>query len=201
MSCNLFSVTDSQGPGRPRSEQARAAVLAAALHLVARDGYPAVTVKGIAAEAGVGRQTVYRWWPTKADVVLEAVVDLAARAASPEASDDAVDDIHRALRANFALRIGQPAISGLMAEATHDREFAVRLQEQLLAPRRRFLRDLLTSGQARGQLGTGTDVDLVVDVVFGVMWYRVLSGHAPVDMALADQLADTVGTLLGPPSG
>jgi AcrR family transcriptional regulator len=101
---------------RPR-EQAKAAVLTAALRLVVREGCPAVTVKGIAEEAGVGRQTVYRWWSTKADVVVEAVADLAARASRPTPTDDTVADIRRNLRSNFAPRDAGPAISGLMADA------------------------------------------------------------------------------------
>lgn len=77
-------------------------MLTAALRLVVREGCPAVTVKGIAEEAGVGRQTVYRWWSTKADVVVEAVADLAARASRPTPTDDTVADIRRNLRSNFA---------------------------------------------------------------------------------------------------
>ena len=62
----------TRGPGRPRSEPARRAILAAATHLVGREGYGRVTMEAIAREAGVSKQTVYRWWPTKAAIVLEA---------------------------------------------------------------------------------------------------------------------------------
>jgi AcrR family transcriptional regulator len=186
--------------GRPRSEHARSAALAAAVALVERDGYPAVTVKGIAEAAGIGRQTVYRWWPTKADVLLEAVIEISAEHAEPDPTGDAVADLRTMLRATFALtgRAG-PVIAGLMAEATHDRAFAERLQERLLARRRAVLRAILAAGQHAGQLGHGIPLDLAVDLVFGTMWYRVLSGHAPVDQHLADQLSTTVSTLLGPP--
>lgn len=173
-------------------------MLAAALRLVARDGYPAATIKGIAAEAGVGRQTVYRWWPAKADVVLDAIVDLAARRTRPELTGETVGDIRRFLRATFSQRIAGPAITGLMAEATNDEVFAEKFQRLLLAPRRQVLRDMIVAGQERGRVGRGYDVDLAVDIVFGIMWYRVLSGHAPVDETLADQLTDTLARLLGP---
>lgn len=194
MSCNLVFVI-----GRPRSEQAKDAVLAAALQLVARDGYPDVTIKAIATAAGVGRQTVYRWWPTKADVVLDAVVDLATRISTPAPTGDALDDVRRTLHATFTTEQARRAIIGLMAEATHDEAFAQRFQLLLLAPRRAVVRDLLRTGQRAGQVGDGYDIDLAVDIVFGVMWYRVLSGHAPVNVALADQLTDTLGRLLGTP--
>src|ERR1700721_1177340 len=61
-----------RAPGRPRSETSRQAILSAALSLASEDGYAHATIDGIAARAGVGKQTIYRWWPTKADVVLEA---------------------------------------------------------------------------------------------------------------------------------
>lgn len=195
VSCNLLSMTGT--PGRPRSEQARAAVLAATLRLVAEQGYPAATIKAVAAAAGVGRQTVYRWWPTKADLVLEAVVDQARRHTTPPPTGDAIADVRRTLQATFTLQNARPAVTGLMAEATNDRDFAVRFQRELLAPRRALVRDLLLAGQRRGQIGADYDVDLAVDIVFGVMWYRALSGHAPVDATLADRLTDTLERLLG----
>jgi AcrR family transcriptional regulator len=197
VSCNVVDVTDRTGPGRPRSAEVRTTVLAAALGLVERDGYPAVTMKAIAEAAGVGRQTVYRWWPTKADVVLEALVDLAERRSRPARTGRAVADLCATLRATFAQVGARPAMTGLMAEATHDRGFAARLQAQLLAPRRAVVREILAAGQASGQLGAGVGLDLATDIVFGVMWYRVLSGHAPVDQGLADDLTATVTRLLG----
>lgn len=200
MSCKVTCMTGNR-PGRPRSERARSAVLDAALRLVARDGYPAATIKDIAAEAGVGRQTVYRWWQTKADILLEAVVELSIRETEPPTTGDAVADLRAILHATFAQRGALPTITGLMAESTHDPEFADRLQERLLARRRRIVRAILAAGQESGQLGTGIDLDLAVDIVFGVMWYRALSGHAVIDGHLADELTDTVTRLMGPGLG
>ena len=89
--------------GRPRSEQARRAILDTAVRLTMRDGYQAVTIKGIAEEAGVGRQTVYRWWTTKAALVLEAVGELAERAGRPAPTGDAEHDLRALLCASFRL--------------------------------------------------------------------------------------------------
>jgi AcrR family transcriptional regulator len=198
LSCKVARVTGTLG--RPRSQEARRAILDAAVRLTMRDGYQAVTIKGVAEEAGVGRQTIYRWWTTKAALVLEAIRDLAERAGRPAPTGDAVHDLRALLRASFRLvPTAAPAITGMMAESTHDAEFAAVLQDGLLAPRRAIVREILEAGQARGQLGRGASLDLAVDLVWGTMWYRVLSRHAPVDERLAEELADAVVALLGPP--
>jgi AcrR family transcriptional regulator len=187
--------------GRPRSEEARRAILDAAVRLTMRDGYQAVTIKAVAEEAGVGRQTIYRWWTTKAALVLEAIRELAERAGRPAPTGDAEHDLRALLRASFKLSpAAGPAISGMMAESTHDPEFAEVLQEGLLAPRRAIVREILAAGQRSGQLGDGASLDLAVDLVWGTMWYRTLSRHAPVDERLAEELAAAVIRLLGRPA-
>jgi len=185
--------------GRPRSEPARRAVLDAAMRLVARDGYQGVTIKGIAEEAGVGRQTVYRWWNSKGAIMLEAIADYAWHTAQPEPTDDPLHDLRQVLRGSFSLSpVAGPIISGLMADATHDPEFLAKLQHDLLARRRALVRDTLGRAQRAGQIGAGADLALVTDMIWGTMWYRILSRHAPVDEALADELTEAVVRLLGP---
>ncbi len=198
MSCKVDRVTATLG--RPRSEESRRAILDTTLRLTVRDGYQALTIKAVAQEAGVGRQTIYRWWPTKAALVLEAIRELAERAARPEPTGDAVHDLRALLRASFRLApsVGS-AISGMMAEAQHDPEFAEVLQQGLLAPRREIVRAILADGQRAGQLGRDTSLDLAVDLVWGTMWYRTLSRHAPVDERLAEELSEAVFRLLGRP--
>ena len=188
--------------GRPRSDQARAAILSAALRLAARDGYPAVTILGIAGEAGVGRQTIYRWWPTKAAILLEANTENTLPAISPAPTGDTRSDLRAVLRASFVLApVVGSVITGLMAESTHDSQFAAELQEQLLVPRRELVRAILAGGQASGQIGDGIELDLAVDLAWGTMWYRTLSKHAPVNEALADDLTEAIMRLAGPGTG
>lgn len=199
MSSKVGTMEQTPAPGRPRSEPARRAVLDAALRLARRDGYPAVTIKGIAEEAGVGRQTVYRWWNSKAAVLLEAIADLARPIAQPEPTDDPVHDLRQVLRGSFSLSpVAGPIISGLMADATHDPDVLAHLQTELLAQRRALVRGILERAQHDGLVGHGADLSLVTDMIWGTMWYRVLSRHAPVDEAVADELTDAVLRLLGP---
>ncbi|ETK32155.1 TetR/AcrR family transcriptional regulator [Microbispora sp. ATCC PTA-5024] len=164
--------------GRPRSEDARRSILRAALRLCERDGYRNVTLKGIAEEAGTGRQTVYRWWRTKAEVFLEAMTDVVAEKLPPLPKD-----LEEFLRDTFALTDGVAGqvVVGLMAEAQSDEALAARLRAELIGPRRAALRQVILDGGPP----RGADPELLVDMVFGTMWYRLLNRHAPVDAALA----------------
>jgi AcrR family transcriptional regulator len=116
--------------GRPRDERARQAILAATRDLLLADGYGALTVEGIARRAGVGRQTVYRWWPTKADVALEAMNAQAEL-------EIAATELAGFLRETFTVAPRYvPALSGLMAHAQLDPAFAARFQAEFLDRRR-----------------------------------------------------------------
>lgn len=109
--------------GRPRSEQAREAVLHAVDDLVVEIGYGAVTLKGIAERAGVSRQTVYRWWSTKAEILLEASVIDAQKELSTAARDDATEDLGDYLDALVRFLTTSPAgtaYRALLGEAQHD---------------------------------------------------------------------------------
>ncbi|WUH90523.1 TetR/AcrR family transcriptional regulator [Streptomyces sp. NBC_00433] len=189
--------------GRPRSETARRAVLDAALELCQSGGYQGLTMKGIAETAGVGRQTVYRWWPAKQDVLIDALRDLGLRKAEhldPE-TGDTLRDVRTLLDATFTLTtsLTGEALVGLMAEAQHDPALSHRLQATVIGPRRQALRALLARGVADGALSDeAASLDLAVDFAFGTMWYRLISQHAPVDTGLAEQITAALATLLRP---
>ncbi|MEU7766946.1 TetR/AcrR family transcriptional regulator [Nocardia sp. NPDC049190] len=188
--------------GRPRSAEARRAILRVALELCERDGYQDLTIKAIADAAGVGRQTVYRWWPDKASVLMEALTDLAAEHAALQVSADSAQilaDIERLLTATyeFARVVTGEALIGLMADAQRDSALSKRLQDTVIGPRRAALRSMLRQGVEAGDLVETVSLDLVVDFAFGVMWYRLLSRHAPVGAALAGEVAAGIAAMLG----
>jgi AcrR family transcriptional regulator len=179
--------------GRPRSADSRRAILHAALELCERDGYQDLTIKAIADMAGVGRQTVYRWWPDKASVLLEALVELADEHRAlqvPRASVHVLTDVERLLTTVYELAkdVTGQALVGLMADAQRDPALSNRLQEAVIGPRRAALRALLQRGVDSGELVATVPLDLVVDFAFGAMWYRLLSHHAPVGAALAREV-------------
>jgi AcrR family transcriptional regulator len=197
-------MTEAVPRGRPRSETARRAVLDAALQLCQRDGFQGLTIKAIAETAGVGRQTVYRWWPTKEAVLLDALRDVGLRESRRLAPDsgDTLLDVESLLAATFALtqQLTGKAIVGLMAESQHDPGLSARLQGTVIGPRRLALREILARGVERGDLSDSeVPLDLAVDFAFGTMWYRLLSHHAPVDAELAGQLTAALRKMLSPP--
>src|SRR5882757_2849770 len=198
--CKVAFMDEKPARGRPRSETARRAVLDAALQLCQSGGYQALTMKAIAETAGVGRQTVYRWWPAKQDVLLDALRDLRMRKAEHLDPDtgDTLHDVRTLLSATFTLtdRLTGNALIGLIAEAQHDPGLSQRLQATVIGPRRQALRETLARGVARGELTESVPLDLAVDFAFGTMWYRLISRHAPVDSALAEQITAALAMLL-----
>jgi AcrR family transcriptional regulator len=188
--------------GRPRSEEARRAILDTALRLCHRDGYQQLTIKALAGEAGVGRQTVYRWWPDKAQVLLDALIDLRERELPQRLREtgDTLRDVEHVLAVTFELThksTGQ-ALIGLMADAQSDSDLSRRLQGTLIGPRRDGLRAILQRGVDAGELTEAVPLPLVVDFAFGTMWYRMLSRHAPLDGNLAREITGAIARMLAP---
>lgn len=180
--------------GRPRSQHARQAILDAALNLLERDGYRAVTIEAIAAQAGVGKPTIYRWWSSKAAVVLDAFVTR-ARAQIPAPQRGSLrEDLREFLETAFrTLDTGAaPIVRGLMAEAQTDPTFRQAFWDIFISARRGALAEVLERGVQRGEIPEDTDVDFLIDAIYGPMWYRLLVQHAPVDAAFAHQLVDLV---------
>jgi AcrR family transcriptional regulator len=187
----------SRGPGRPRSESARQAILAATTQLIGRDGYGRVTMEAIAREAGVSKQTLYRWWPTKAAIVLEALNEGAAAIAPVADTGSLSTDVRVFLRRTVAGAGGRNArlLAALMAAAQLDDAFAESFRTGFLARRRQTLRELLEQGHSRGEVTSSADLDFLVELAFAALWYRILARHQPLNRRFADKLADVVLTL------
>jgi len=185
-------VTGDRRPGRPRSEESRGAVLAAAMEGLREHGFAALTVEGIAARAGVGKQTIYRWWPSKADVVLDALLDRVEERIPVPDEGSLSADLAAFLTATFRESHHRPVLVGLMAQALLDPVFARAFRERFLFSRRAVLRELLDRAVARGEIAEGVDPELLVDTVYGVLWYRMMLDHAPLDEEAGRQLAELV---------
>ncbi|BBA99352.1 putative TetR family transcriptional regulator [Actinacidiphila reveromycinica] len=185
-------MTGERRPGRPRSEAARQAILGAAVAELKERGYAALTVEGIAARAGVGKQTIYRWWPSKADVVLTALLDLSQTTVTVPDLGSLSDDLMGFLADTFRQSGQRPVLVGLMAQALLDPVFADAFRDRFLFRRRAVLREILERAAARGEIAPGVELELLIDVVYGVLWYRLLLDHAPLDEQAGRRLADLV---------
>ncbi len=174
--------------GRPRSEVAREAILRTALDIVRERGFEQLTADGLAAAAGVGKQTIYRWWSSLGEVVLEATREFARQVTAPE-TGSLEGDLAALLTNTFRYSRGpsstRVALRGLMAQAQLDPELAPKFAA-FIEERRSVLRGVMLRHVPADR---GDDIEAAVDMMFGAMWYRMLVGHAPLDAAFARTLA------------
>ncbi len=184
-------MTDHPRPGRKRSEESRTAILAATLELAAEVGYAGLTIEGIAARSGAGKQTIYRWWPSKADVLLDALATKAdLRVPIPDEGTFAAD-LDLFLKRTFELGAKKQVADGLralMAQAQIDPEFGARFRTEFLFRRRDALGEIVERAGERGELPEGVTTSTVIDIVFGVLWYRLLATLEPPSPGLAEEL-------------
>jgi AcrR family transcriptional regulator len=180
--------------GRPRSEDSHEAILDAVVALLEQEGYGALTIESVARQAGVGKQTIYRWWKSKAELVLEAYANHAASKLPMPDKDSLRADLEWFFCAAFKrlTDISGPTMRGLMADAVYDPEFLEILREVLIAKRRAVLCQVLARGRARGELRPDADLDVMSDLLLGALWYRLLVQHARLDSRFAKQLVASV---------
>jgi AcrR family transcriptional regulator len=193
--------------GRPRSERARAAILAAASAILAEQGLREMTVDDVAERAGVSKATIYRWWKSKAELALDAFVgDVRARVPVPDTGSLA-GDLRARLRATvrtYARPPLRPVLTALVGEAQFDPAFAEMLRQHVVRPLREGSRDVFRRAIERGEIPVGAPFDLALDMAVGAIYYRLLLGTGPIDVRLADQAVDLVLAALrtpGPSSG
>jgi len=180
--------------GRPRSEKARTAILDAATELLLEQGLEAVSMDEVAELAG--KATIYRWWPSKETLALDALYHEWATA-QPEPPDTGSlrTDLLALLRPWIRRVRSRPygrVVAELVAEAQTDPEFASIYHARFVAPRREPARALVRRAIDRGELLPDIDVDLALDLVYGPLYHRLLHGHAPLDERFLRDLVDTV---------
>jgi AcrR family transcriptional regulator len=177
--------------GRRRNEAARDAILNAAYRLLSDPATEVLTIDSIAAEAGVGRQTIYRWWPSKGAVLADALARH-ARVVVPERDTGSfTGDLAAFLIDSFAGLADEGLASRLrqIVATSQQDEHVAHVLAEFTAARRAALRALLERGRASGELAPDADLDMLVDMAYGVLYYRLLVGHAPLDEKAARSLA------------
>src|SRR4051794_35779128 len=172
-----------------RSERARRAILDSALRLCRDRGYEGTTIEAIAAAAGVGKQTIYRWWPSKGAVIMEALNELGVRSAEFGDTDDVRADLRKQMTSVVRLLSDPefgPIYRGVIAATQSDTELSAALHERLIAPRVTACVERLRRGQRAGQLRPDADLETLVEVLYGPLYYRLLLPGRPLDVAQVD---------------
>ena len=178
--------------GRPRSQQSRAAVLRATSELMREVGLRAMTTEDIAARSGASKATIYKWWPNKYAVAVEAFLsEMAVESADPD-TGSAREDFRLALRGLIHFYTGENgrAYAQLVGEAQFDPKIGAELRDHLVGSRRELVRAIWDRGVARGELRADVDPEVAIDLIFGPAMYRLVAGHAPLDDTAAEAVVD-----------
>jgi AcrR family transcriptional regulator len=200
-------MSDAQPPkASRRSERSHQAILSAAVELVGELGYARLTIEAIAARAGVGKQTIYRWWPSKGAVVLDAFVALGGADQDTALPDtgDVEADLKAVLRATVQQlmdpRFDLPA-RALTSESQTDPALSKQYVDGVLRPHLEATKDRLRGAQRAGQVAKGVDLDIAVELFFGPLFHRWLLRTAPLSEAYAESVVALALAALRPPEG
>jgi AcrR family transcriptional regulator len=192
------------GRGRPRSQSARKAILDAAAHLLLAKGLSAVSMDAVAQRAGVSKATIYRWWPTKETLALDALyTEWSAVTPVPRDTGSLRGDLLALLRpwARLAGAKDKPygrVVAALLTEAQTDPKFADEYHSRVLEPRRAEARAVLQRAVDRGDIPAATKMEVALDLLYGPIYHRLLHGHAPVNDRFVRDVVDMVLTGLQP---
>jgi AcrR family transcriptional regulator len=184
--------------GRPRSESAHAAILQAARELIVEIGYAKLSMERVATRAGVGKQTVYRRWTSKAAMVADVVLDRFGPVdpAFPPYTEDIERDLRNWLHEQVRFLGSQENVAlarALLAAAADNLEDADALYQQINRPHREELVQRLWAAVEKGQLRENADLDAVADVISGAISFPLLAGSAAVpSIERADGLLDVI---------
>jgi AcrR family transcriptional regulator len=180
--------------GRPRNEEVRTKIIEAALALLEENGYAKVTCDAIAQRAGCGKATIYRWWPNKAAVVINAF----AESVLPELPNQKLsclrDYVSGHLQRFTRVLMGRNGriLAAVIAGAQDDPEVAEAFLAHWLRPRRAVSRRILAEYQNEGQLPPDYDIEIVLDAMYGPLHFRLMVRHEQLTPEYAAGLAKVI---------
>jgi len=180
--------------GRPRSQQARRAVLEATHALVAKGGYAAATIEAISARSGVAKTTIYRWWPNRPALVVDLLMEMAGKEVPPPAGPDPLGAIRTEMRGIAAAsdHLMGRLLTSLLGEAQHDPEIRAALLDGLFHPRTDATGKMIREAQKSGRLRKDLPAHVAVDLLVGPLFYRMFVRHQPLNDAFVSQVFRSV---------
>ena len=181
-------------PGRPRSEQARQAILRTTLKILGKNGFSDFKIEEVAAGASVGKATVYRWWPNKGALIADAFAGSTTRRLRFPDTGSVYTDMSQQMRQLikvFRSRRGR-IVSAILAAGQTDKDLIEAFRERFLWPRRREAYATLRRGIQRGELRKDLDPDLLLDSLYGPIYMRFLIQHDRLTPEFVDRLCTLV---------
>jgi len=180
--------------GRPRDIRTQKAILRATRQLLGKVGYSRLTIEGVAARSGAGKATIYRWWPSKGDLVLEAAEPEVAIGVVPDTGETR-GDLSVAIKqliGTFSNRLAAVVIFAAIATLDDDPAMARTFREKYVYPWRVSAAAAIRRGIERGDLPSDTDVELVLDIIVGTVFQRTLVMRDPRTEGLHEQMLRVV---------
>ncbi len=188
--------------GRPRNPATRTDALDAATSLIAAGGFGAVTMEAVARLAKVTKPTLYRYWSNREDLAMSALMRAGAPKTDVQPTKSAIDDLSRQLH-NVAQAFASPRgrnVALMVASADQDSELSKAFRNQVMLASREEGRTILSRAMAGDLIRTDADIDVVLDMIYGPVFYRLLIGHMPVTHEFLDSLLGEIMRGLIPPA-
>lgn len=189
--------------GRPQGDEVKIAILKAANELLEERGLSGFTIDAVATRCGAARSSIYRWWPNRGALAIAGFLAETAQKITYPSTRSAVADMKSQMMTVaevYGQKVGR-TISALVAQGQGDAEALRALLDGYVLPRREEAKKVLARGVANGELRDGLDFDVVIDALYGPIWYRILVPYAPLSPEWAARLADYVFDGLRPDDG
>jgi AcrR family transcriptional regulator len=180
--------------GRPQGDEVKVAILKAAHELLEEKGFSGFTIEAVAARAGAARSTIYRWWPNRGALAMAGFLSETAPKIAYKWTKSPISDIKQQMvlvAEVYGDKVGR-TISAIVAQGQGDPDALKALLDGYVRPRRDEAKVVLMRGIECGELRKDIDLDVVVDALYGPIWYRILVPHAPISAKWAAKLADQV---------
>ena len=188
----IQGVTHEPGKGRPRSGRLHQAILKTAFNLVLDVGFRAVSIEAIAAKMRVGKTTIYRRWPNKAAVIMDAFTMKVGSGSLFPKADSVTERIRLQMRAMARSFRGSDGalVKALLAEAQFDPELAKAFRERWTLPRRKLARSVIGEAVRQGELRSDIDPEDAIDLLYAPIYYRLQMSTGPLSDAYIDGIFD-----------
>ncbi len=185
---------EQRGPGRPRDEEVRKRVLESACHLLEEAGFRNVTMDAVAEQAGASKATLYRWWPDKASLFIEAFRDAVQPEFPFSDTGSLTNDLSVQIRrfSKFLQTRRGKLLAAFVAGAHHDPEIGAALREYWITPLRERGYAVLDRYRKNGQLPPTLDLNLVQDMMYAPLYYNLLTGYTEISEAYVDALVKSL---------